>query len=40
MENMLKISKTKIETANQCIKFTSKTNSLRQKPSSGTKDMN
>jgi len=40
MENMLEISKTKIATANQCIKFTSKTNSLTQKPSLGTKDMN
>jgi hypothetical protein len=43
MENMHEIPKTKttnLLTANQCIKFTSKTNFLGQKSSLGTKDMN
>jgi len=42
MENIHEIPKTKtptLLTTNQYIKFTSKTNSLGQKSSSGTKDM-
>jgi len=43
MENMYEIPNTKIVallTNNQCIKFTSKINSLGQKSSSGTKNIN